>query len=107
MTSIQVLLVAGLIFIGIYMYVRLRSSIIDILLIVLFMFIGVALVFFPDFANRLAHWLGVGRGADLVFYISILFLLFLVLKLYARIRRIEQQLTEIIRKKSVEEGRKL
>jgi len=106
MTIIQVALTAGLVFIGLYMYVRLRSSIIDILLIFLFMAVGIFLVLFPDYSNKLAHWFGVTRGADLVFYLSILFFLFIILKLYSRIRRLEQQLTEIAREKSIAETEK-
>jgi small membrane protein len=104
MTLIQVALLAGLIFIGLYMYVRLRSSIVDLLMIFFFMAGGIFLVLFPDYSNKLAHWVGVGRGADLVFYGSILFFLFLIMKLYARIRRLEQQFTEITREKSITEA---
>jgi hypothetical protein len=41
--------------------------------------------------------LGVGRGADLIFYVSILIFWFVSLKLYARIRKLEQQFTKIVR----------
>ena len=104
MTIIQVALTAGLVFIGLYMYLRLRSSIVDILLIFLFMTVGILLILFPDYSNKIAHWVGVTRGADLVFYLSTLFFLFLIMKLYSRIRRLEQQLTEIIRDKSIAEA---
>lgn len=102
MTIIQVALTTGLIFIGLYIYIRLRSSIIDVILIFIFMAIGIFLVLFPEYSNMLAHWVGVNRGADLVFYLSILFFLFLIMKLYSRIRKLEQQLTELIRKKSID-----
>lgn len=104
MTIIQVILTAGVILIGVYMYIRLRSSLFDLLLIFLFMGAGVFLVMFPDYANRIANWAGVGRGADLVFYMAILFLFFLILKLYSRLRKIEQHFTELVRKKSIEEA---
>jgi hypothetical protein len=48
----------------------------------------------------------VGRGADLVFYTSILIFWFVILKLYARIRRLEQIITQVVRKDAVDEAEK-
>lgn len=105
MTLIQVILTAGLIFIGLYMYIRLRTSLFDVLLIFLFIIIGILLVLFPDFTNKLAKWTGVGRGADLVFYLGFLFLFFVILKLYSRIRKLEQHLTSKLREESIDQAK--
>lgn len=105
MTLIQVALTAGVILIGVYMYVRLRSTILDVFLIGIFIIAGTLLVLFPEYSNKIAHWAGVGRGADLLFYLSILFLFFLILKLYSRVRRMEQNFTEIVRNKSIEDAK--
>jgi hypothetical protein len=104
MSIIQVALTVAVILIGVYMYRRLRSTLLDVILIFLFMGASVFLVLFPDFSHKIAHAVGVGRGADLIFYLGFLFLFFLVLKLYARLRRMEQTFTEIVRKKSMEEA---
>lgn len=52
---------------------------------------------FPDILVALAQILGIGRGADLVLYVFILagFVAFFVT--YLRFRRIEEQLTVIVR----------
>lgn len=107
MTLIQVALAAGVILIGVYMYVRLRSTLLDVLLIGIFIIVGTLLVLFPEYSNKIAHWAGVGRGADLLFYLSILFLFFLILKLYSRLRKMEQNFTEIVRNKSLEDAEEL
>jgi|SRR6478609_5832197 len=107
MTLIQVALAAGVILIGVYMYVRLRSTLLDVLLIGIFIIAGTLLVLFPEYSNKIAHWAGVGRGADLLFYLSILFLFFLILKLYSRLRKMEQNFTEIVRNKSLEDAEEL
>ena len=107
MTLIQVALAAGVILIGVYMYVRLRSTLFDVFLIGLFIISGILLVLFPEYANKIAHWVGVGRGADLLSYLSTLFLFFLILKLYSRLRRMERNFTEIVRNKSIEEAEEL
>jgi len=103
MTLIQVVLTAGIIVIAAYMYLRLRSTLFDLLLIFLFLVTGIVFVMFNEITDKIAHFLGISRGADMIFYLGILFLFFLILKLYARLRRIEQSLTELVRKKSIEE----
>ena len=107
MTIIQIILTIGVALIAIYMYLRLRSSLFDIILIGLFFAVGVFFVLFPETTNKIAHWVGVSRGADLLLYSGILFLFFLILKLYARLRRVEQKFTELVRSKSLEEAEEL
>lgn len=104
MTLIQLLLTLGIIIISAYMYIRLRSTLLDVILIILFLITGIFFVLFPDTSTDIAKLVGVSRGADLLFYFSILFLLFLILKLYSRLRRIEQKFTELVREKSLEEA---
>ncbi len=50
----------------------------------LMFFALLALVIFPDISTRIANNIGVGRGADLVFYFSHLFLLLLIVGLWRR-----------------------
>jgi hypothetical protein len=107
MTIIQILLTIGVAVIAIYMYLRLRSSLFDVILIGLFFAVGVFFVLFPETTNKIAHWVGVSRGADLLFYCSILFLFFLIMKLYSRLRRVEERFTDLVRSKSIEEAEEL
>jgi small membrane protein len=103
MTLIQVILSAGIIIIAVYMYLRLRSTLFDLILIFLFLVTGIVFVIFNEVTDKMAHFMGISRGADMIFYLSILFLFFLILKLYSRLRRVEQNLTELVRKKSIDE----
>ena len=103
MTLIQIILTSGIIIIAAYMYLRLRSNVLDVILILLFVVVGVVFVIFNEITDKMAHFLGISRGADMIFYLGILFLFFLILKLYSRLRKIEQNLTELVRKKSIEE----
>lgn len=106
-TIIQVLLTICIALIAIYMYIRLRNSIFDIILIVLFFLAGTFFVLFPDTTNDIAHFVGVSKGANLFLYTAILFLFFLILKLYSRLRRVEEKFTEFVRNKSLEEAEEL
>lgn len=101
MTAIQLILFFGLLLISVYAYRKFRNSIVDALLMSLFILAGIVLVIFPEVTNRIAHALGVGRGVDLIFYFCILFFMFIILKLYARIRRLEQFMTKMIRNNSI------
>jgi hypothetical protein len=76
-------------------------------LIFLFLAVGILFVLFPEITNKLARMLGVNRGINLIFYTGFLILLFLILKLYARSRRLEQNLTELVRKISLEKAEEI
>lgn len=104
MSGIQVLLIGGVVIIFLYYAFRLRNAFFDLL--ILFVFSGLAIFFilFPDYTHQIAKKLGVGRGADLLFYISILFFLFIVLKLFARVRRLENTITDLVRQQSIKEA---
>jgi hypothetical protein len=104
MSGIQVVLITSIIFTAIYFLVRLRNRIFDVLLLLLLMSVSVLLVLFPDWTSILAKRLGVGRGADLVFYTCIILFWFVVLKLYTKMRQLEQQLTSLSRKETLDEA---
>lgn len=98
MNGIQVLLITGIVLIAVYFFARQRNSLLDILLLLGLVGTALVFIFFPDLTSSLAHRLGVGRGADLVFYISIVIFWFVIIKLYVRIRKLEKTITDIIRK---------
>jgi hypothetical protein len=98
MNGIQILLISGVAVIVLYYVFRLRSALFDLIVLFVFSALAVYFILFPEYSNILAHKLGVGRGADLLFYICILLFLFIIMKLFSRIRRLEYLLTEMIRK---------
>jgi len=51
----------------------------------------------PNILVRAAHLLGIGRGVDLVLYVSILAFFIAFFLVYLRFRRLDEQLTQIIR----------
>ena len=107
MTGIKIILLTGIVFICLYFIIRLKRKLLD--LVLLFSMIALAAVFiiWPGITNSIAKELGVGRGADLVFYISILIFWFVVLKLYVRIRTLEQSFTDMIRQDAIKKADKL
>lgn len=102
MSGIQVLLISGVALIFLYYIFRLRNALFDMLALLIFSGLAVYFILFPAYTTTIAKKLGVGRGADLLFYICILFFLFVVMKLFNRIRRLEHTLTELVRKDAKE-----
>lgn len=101
MKLIQLILIIGLLAILISYFRFFRSAVMDKLLIGFILATGIFLVVFPDLTNKLAGTLGVGRGADLVFYLFIVAFCYLILLVYAKIKKLEQQLAELARRQAL------
>jgi hypothetical protein len=107
MIPIQIILISAVVFIAFYMYLRLRSNLLDAILIFLFCGVAVFFIVFPDMTTRIAQWMGVKRGINLVFYSITVFFFFLILKLYSRMRRLENKFTEMVRENSLKRAEEL
>lgn len=55
----------------------------------------------PELTAILARALGIGRGTDLVFYFAILGMVFGFFTVYVRLRRIESDLTKVVRELAI------
>ena len=53
--------------------------------------------FIPEFANRLADVLGVGRGADVVVYSAIVVIIALLFRMSVRIEQLDRAITTVTR----------
>ena len=63
-------------------------------------------VFYPDETTRLARFAGIGRGADVIIYVSIAILFYLVFRLHVYLEDLRSQLSSLIREISVQEVKK-
>ena len=52
----------------------------------------------PWITNRVAGFLGVGRGADAVLYVSVVALFYALFRLHGRLENLEHQLSELVKK---------
>ena len=64
--------------------------------LLLFAMIGVAIIF-PNTTTMLASFLGVGRGTDLVFYLSFFLFLYISVTLLARANQSDRRVTQLAR----------
>ncbi len=92
----QVLLFAALVLFVFYIF-RLRTPVLDRLVYVACAIVGLVFVIDPPFSTQIANLLGIGRGADLLFYLFIIASLFYAVETRSRLRRKERQITKLVR----------
>lgn len=63
-------------------------------------------VLFPNSTTIIANRLGIGRGTDLVVYVSILMIFFVLFRLNVKLEGINRQITKVARQKAIEESLK-
>ncbi len=71
---------------------------------ILFTLMAVSVVLFPDMSNRLAHAVGVGRGADLLLYLLTLSFIFLSINLYLKSKQEQRRIVQLARKIAILEA---
>lgn len=59
--------------------------------------------FVPVLSDKLARLLGTSEGANLFFFFSIVFLLYVMLGMNARIEKLQQDITALVRSQSINE----
>ena len=102
---IQILLLVGIALVGATLLRRAgaRHQAIRRLALVAFGAFAVTSVIFPDIWNALARLVGVGRGADLLFYGTIMVLLGYMATSYVRFRELEHRFTKLARRIALDE----
>lgn len=69
----------------------------------LIVWLGTGIVFwFPQYTTKLANILGIGRGADLITYLAIIILAYLVFRIFIHLDKIEKNITKITRKDALD-----
>ena len=66
--------------------------------------LAAVLIAVPTAAAVAAHWLGIGRGSDLVFYGAVLAGMAACLYFYQRYRRLEVLCTELLRREAIRQA---
>lgn len=104
---IQVVLIAAIVAIALYALqnrhaVRLQAG----KKLVLLLFIGAAAVSIirPGLLTSVAHEVGVGRGTDLLLYLTIVVLVFIIVSTYLRFRDYEARMAKLARRLAIAEA---
>jgi small membrane protein len=97
MRPVQFVLILMLLGVLMLYFSRLRSGLLDRVVVLAFGLLGITMVVVPDFTTTIANLVGVGRGADLFFYLAIVGMSFVGLVLYSKIRSLEETITQLAR----------
>lgn len=97
MTTIQIILSFCILGLAVLILERLKLNLFKKSLLFLFTIGCVYFIYQPEQTTVIALFLGVHRGVDMLFYFGFIFLTFMVIKLYLKIRKLEQANTKIIR----------
>jgi small membrane protein len=98
---IRILLLAGLAATGWLIFLRRNKLPIHIMTVFGLLAAGGAAVIFPDLTQRVANLVGVGRGADLVAYLAIVVVMFVLLHYYTKFVDLQRQVTELTRELAI------
>jgi len=107
MTSIQVILIVLSLLAAIVASFAFQSRLGSRLLGLVFFVTASGFVLFPDTTTKIAHALGVGRGADLLLYVALFAGIHAFLLLYLKTRRLERKMTEMIRTMAIRDAQDL
>lgn len=97
MKNIQILLLMVFVAGTVVYFARMKSRLIERVLVLLFSAAAALMVSFPDTTQWMASWLGVGRGVDVVIYFMLVFLAYVCLQLYSKLRSQDERLVELAR----------
>jgi len=106
---IQIILVLFIIYAVIKVASRYKDKIISLqefVLWTIFWFIVGFVIILPETTSLIANLVGVGRGVDLVIYLSILILFYLVFRILVRLDKIDKDVTKIVRTIALKEEEK-
>ncbi len=75
------------------------------LALITFVLMAIIVIIFPEMANDIAHFLGVGRGADLILYSLVVAFIFLVLTLYIKSKDEQKRVVKLARQLALLEAK--
>ena len=71
----------------------------------IFWFMVAFLVVFPETTSYIANIVGVGRGVDLVIYIAIFILFYLMFRSLVKLDKVEKDVTKVVRKVALDDNK--
>ena len=98
---IRILLLLGLGATGWFVFLRRNRLPFHIMTVFLLIAVGAAAIVFPDLTQYAADFVGVGRGTDLVTYLAVVAVLFVLLHYYTKFVELQRQLTAMTREVAI------
>ncbi|MFZ5365543.1 MAG: DUF2304 domain-containing protein [Patescibacteria group bacterium] len=109
MNLIQILILIFIAYVIYRLVVKLNKRLLSpsffILWLIFWLIVGLIVVL-PQTTQLIAEWLGVGRGVDAVMYISVIVLFYMIFRIFARIEKIEKDITHLVKEIAIESATK-
>src|SRR3989344_812355 len=67
---------------------------------------ALVVLYIPSITMPVARMLNIGRGIDVVVYLSIILVYYLLFRMYVRIEKMEQNITQAVRQSAINTARK-
>lgn len=107
---VQIILIVFLLFAVTRVFLQLKNGNLTVLSFIFWaaIFIGAILgIIQPEVTSKIAKLVGIGRGADVVLYFSIVALFYLLFRLYVYIENLRHELSDIISQLALKEDKKI
>jgi small membrane protein len=98
---IRVIILSGLAAIGYLVFVRRNRLPFHIVTVFALLGAGAAAVMFPGATDDIAHYVGVGRGVDLITYILELAVIYVLIHYYTKFVELQRQQTQLTRELAI------
>ena len=98
---IRIILLAGLASIGWLVFLKRNKMPFHIVIVFGLLAAGAIAVVSPETSSQVAHFVGVGRGADLVMYVSIVAILFVLVHYYTKFVELQRHVTQLTRELAI------
>jgi len=98
MNGIQIILILSILLVLAFAWRLLRKRLFIRVFFILHSLLGIVLVLWPDLASRIAGWVGVGRGTDLLVYVMFLLMYIGGFCFVGKCRQIERTQTALLRR---------
>ncbi len=106
MSIIQIFILVFVVFVWWRLYRRWQKDELNIHEFIewfLFWLVVAVLAILPDTTSYLANLLGVGRGVDLIIYLALLVIFYLLFKIFVKLKKDERDITKIVRSLSLKD----
>lgn len=110
LTSIQIFLLIFVIFAVTRVVLRFRENVLSAKTAIFWLLIWILallVILLPATTTRIASFFGVGRGVDIIVYISLAALFYLVFRIYVMIEDLRREITSIIRQIALQSSPKI
>ncbi|HEY4181725.1 MAG TPA: DUF2304 domain-containing protein [Kofleriaceae bacterium] len=98
---IRIILIGAMAATGWFVFRRRHRLPIHIMLVFGLLTVGALAVIFPLATTDVAHFLGVGRGTDLITYIAIVTVMFVLVHYYTKFVELQTQVTQLTRELAI------